>query len=191
MREKFNFKIYRCGFTLIELLITISIIAILSAISLAMLSEINQSGRDAKRVSDLKSVQSALEQYYADQGVYPIPGSTNDCPATEDGALRWGCPLKSPNGSKTYLNIVPTGEYSFIPFNTNVTPSVRCDDDSVSDSYTKCTTYCLFSQVENESTQCNPENRDDLPASCTTGNHSSVLCISRLPEDYNFILTPP
>lgn len=59
------------GFTLIELLISISIIAILSAIGLVTYSVVLKQGRDSKRQSDLRSIQSALEQYYAKQFSYP------------------------------------------------------------------------------------------------------------------------
>lgn len=59
------------GFTLIELLITITIIAILSAIALVSYTAFMKNSRDAKRQSDLKFIQSALEQYHADNFKYP------------------------------------------------------------------------------------------------------------------------
>ena len=52
------------GFTLIELLVVIAIIGILSSIVLASLNSARQKGRDARRVSDLKQLQLALELYY-------------------------------------------------------------------------------------------------------------------------------
>lgn len=61
----------RTGFTLIELLITITIIAILSAIALVSYSAFMKNSRDAKRQSDLKFIQTALEQYHADNFKYP------------------------------------------------------------------------------------------------------------------------
>jgi len=59
------------GFTLIELLVTLSIIVLLSAISLVALQGSRQSGRDARRKSDLESIRSALELYKSDCGDYP------------------------------------------------------------------------------------------------------------------------
>lgn len=61
----------KSGFTLIELLITITIIAILSAIALVSYTAFMKNSRDAKRQSDLKFIQSALEQYHADNFKYP------------------------------------------------------------------------------------------------------------------------
>src|SRR3990167_4452603 len=52
------------GFTLIELLVVIAIIGILSSIVLASLNSARQKGRDARRVSDIKQLQLALELYY-------------------------------------------------------------------------------------------------------------------------------
>jgi prepilin-type N-terminal cleavage/methylation domain-containing protein len=52
------------GFTLIELLVVIAIIGILSSVVLASLNSARQKGRDARRVSDLKQLQLALELFY-------------------------------------------------------------------------------------------------------------------------------
>ena len=59
------------GFTLVELLIAMTIVVILSAMGLSIYSSIQKGGRDAKRKSDLAVIQSALEQYHADQFYYP------------------------------------------------------------------------------------------------------------------------
>lgn len=53
------------GFTLLELLVVISIIGILVAIGAVAYSQAQQKGRDAKRVGDMKALQSAFEQYYS------------------------------------------------------------------------------------------------------------------------------
>lgn len=61
------------GFTLIELLVVIAIIGILASIVLASLNTARKKGRDARRISDMKQVQLALELYYdANGSQYPI-----------------------------------------------------------------------------------------------------------------------
>ncbi len=59
------------GFTLIELLVVIAIIGILSSVVLASLNSARQKSRDAKRVSDVKQLQLALELYFDSLGQYP------------------------------------------------------------------------------------------------------------------------
>lgn len=61
----------RKGFTLIEILIVVAIIAILASIVLVGLGPTQQSGRDARRLSDLHEIQNGLELYYSKCGFYP------------------------------------------------------------------------------------------------------------------------
>lgn len=56
------------GFTLIELLVVIAIIGILSSVVLASLNSARQKSRDAKRVSDIKQIQLALELFADSNG---------------------------------------------------------------------------------------------------------------------------
>ncbi|MCK9352501.1 MAG: type II secretion system protein [Candidatus Paceibacterota bacterium] len=64
------------GFTLIELLVVIAIIAILSTVVMAGLNSARLKGRDAKRLSDIKQVQAALELFYDSNGGYPVTSGT-------------------------------------------------------------------------------------------------------------------
>lgn len=62
------------GFTLIELLVVVAIIGLLSTLSIVALNSARAKSRDARRVADVKQIQTALELYYNDNGQYP--GST-------------------------------------------------------------------------------------------------------------------
>lgn len=52
------------GFTLIELLVVIAIIGMLSSVVLASLNTARESARDARRLADIKQLQTALELSY-------------------------------------------------------------------------------------------------------------------------------
>lgn len=80
------------GFTLIELLVVIAIIGILSSVVLASLNSARQKSRDARRVTDIKQLQLALELYY--------DSNSSKYPAVINGA---NSPLV-PN----YIAVVPT-----------------------------------------------------------------------------------
>lgn len=64
---------YRSGFTLIELLIVIGIIGTLASVTILAINPSKQlvAARDGERVSNAKQLQSALNQYLIDNGVYP------------------------------------------------------------------------------------------------------------------------
>ena len=64
-------KAKKQGFTIIELLVVIAIIGILSTLVVVALQSARQSARDAKRISDIKQMQLALELYYNTRGEYP------------------------------------------------------------------------------------------------------------------------
>jgi len=59
------------GFTLVELLVAVGIIGLLASISMVSFNGIRGKARDAKRISDIKEVQNALEIYYSSTGYYP------------------------------------------------------------------------------------------------------------------------
>lgn len=82
------------GFTLIELLVVIVIIGIIATLTTITLISVRVKARDARRISDLKQISSALELYMADNNAYPT-------------LITPGLALTSPDGSKTFMNKVP------------------------------------------------------------------------------------
>lgn len=56
---------------MIELLVVIAIIGILASVVLASLNKARKQGRDARRVSDIKQLQLALELYFDSGRRYP------------------------------------------------------------------------------------------------------------------------
>ena len=80
------------GFTLIELLIVIVILGILAAIVVFAVGGITDKGNKAACKSDLKSVETAVEAYKAQNSSYPpagygslVPSFLREQPPTDKG----------------------------------------------------------------------------------------------------------
>ena len=84
-------KTKKQGFTLIELLVVIAIIGILATLAVVALQNARQSARDAKRIADITQMQTALELFFNDHGMYPSSIGTSIA-----------------SGGLTYMSIVPT-----------------------------------------------------------------------------------
>lgn len=141
------------GFTLLELLIVISIIGILVAIGVASYASAQQKARDSRRKADMKAVQDAAEQYYADNnGVYPQ--TSGDFTATYMPGLF----PADPKGS-SYAN-----QYSY------TTGPAGCT--------TNCTTYCVCSDLEKGS----GGNADNMGSggSCHWASNGGNYCLTNL-----------
>ena len=124
------------GFTLIELLVVIAIIGLLSTLSVVALNSARAKSRDARRISDVQQIQSALEMYYNDANAYPATLGT------------------SVIGSSTYLTIVPSAPTPFdspdatsctATNNTYAYSAGLASNGMVDGTYTL--TYCLGSNT--------------------------------------------
>ncbi|MDP3836745.1 MAG: prepilin-type N-terminal cleavage/methylation domain-containing protein [bacterium] len=120
------------GFTLIELLVVIAIIGLLSTLSVLALNSARARARDAKRISDVKQIQTALEMYYNEAGQYPASVASG-------GQIATGSPLN------IYMKVVPTAP---IPVDGNCDGTMNTytyayvgTSGAASGSYTL--TYCL------------------------------------------------
>ena len=89
------------GFTLIELLVVIAIIGLLSTLAVVALNNARQKARDARRISDVKQIQTALELFYNDENGYPDG-------ATSGETVGAGTALTGPTSTVTYMSLIPT-----------------------------------------------------------------------------------
>jgi prepilin-type N-terminal cleavage/methylation domain-containing protein len=111
----------RRGFTLIEILVVVAIIGILASVVLVGLAPAQKRGRDARRLSDMKQIQTGLELYYNKCGYYPGGAQSGACGtfAKIDG---YGQLVASLKGSSIGINQMPVDpKYQYA---TNDTGSV-------------------------------------------------------------------
>ena len=66
-----NRRIFDNGFTIIELIVVIAIIATLTGIVMMNVSIYMTKARDAKRISDMKTIKTALSAYAASHNDFP------------------------------------------------------------------------------------------------------------------------
>ena len=132
------------GFTLIELLVVIAIIGMLSSVVMASLNTARQKGRDARRLTDLRAIQTALELYANDYNNYPAQG-----PATRVSDM-------NPSLAPTYIPVIPSdptraGTGSDYRYCRNAAGYVLL---TFPESKTYPSSYCSISNVSSTGTAC-------------------------------------
>jgi len=123
------------GFTLIELLIVVAIIGILAAIAVPNFLNAQMRAKIAHAVSDMRSLDTALEMYHMDKGHYPYwrdSGGTNINPVN-----RRLIPLTTPIA---YMSSVPQDPFVYGP------PGARMDN-------TQHEAYVTYDYIEADSEQ--------------------------------------
>lgn len=76
------FKKDHGAFTLIELMVVMAIIAILITLIIGAITVARRTTRDTQRRSNVQTIKTALEGYYAANKLYPDPDSTGTANAT-------------------------------------------------------------------------------------------------------------
>jgi len=104
------------GFTLIELLVVIAIIGLLSTLAVVSLNGARLKARDARRMSDLKQISTAIELFSSDQSTSAYPtngaacGGDDTVAATDNGSAidsLCGSGNAIKHGTNTYLASIP------------------------------------------------------------------------------------
>jgi type II secretion system protein G len=153
------------GFTLIELLVVIAIIGILASIVIASLDSSRKKGRDARRLSDVKQIQLALDLYYDQNGAFPSQiANSLTC-----GAGPCSANLTGPG----YLSTVPTDpsnnrDYDYVPY-------------SATGSTAPCISYHLGAAFETANHSELAKDKDE-PAQNGSGTQTFTLCTGGGPQ---------
>jgi general secretion pathway protein G len=128
------------GFTLIELLVVIAIIGLLSTLAVVSLNSARQKARDAKRVADVKQIQTALELYSQDQNGYPAVAA----PGQVLGAGTYACLGSGGFGAagcaNPYMGLIPAAP---TPVDTGCTGAQNSYTYTSTASTSYSLTFCL------------------------------------------------
>jgi prepilin-type N-terminal cleavage/methylation domain-containing protein len=149
----FNVFKKNLGFTLIEIIIAVTIVGVVFGVVISSAAAIQRSGRNTQRQSDLTALQSALQQYYADQHFYPQ--NPVDLTDLTELTSNLGNPIApAPSNPSIYLKNIPkeplvnTVPYIYKAFSDrglNDTPA--CSNEAGSPD--KCLFYILCAKMEN------------------------------------------
>lgn len=121
------------GFTLIEILVVIAIIGILASVALVGLGPVQKKGRDARRISDLRQIQTALELYFTKCGRYPASGFSNMVASLTAPDLSGECNSGGSIGVRTIPNDPRNADqfvYNYGSNGTSYVLSARMEDEA-------------------------------------------------------------
>jgi len=156
MATYFSFK-QSNGFTLLELMVIITLVAMLALSGFSSYSASQKSARDSRRKTDLETVRQALELYRsANSALYVnYTGNTQGSNALKTALTNNGC-------------------YGSACMNSTSYPSdPRSDQNYYYRSVSPNTTYCIYSLLEQPTTQ----DTATCPASgCVTVSCGTANC---------------
>src|SRR5271170_5409527 len=120
------------GFTIVELLIVIVVIGILALLVITTYSGIQAKARNAKRQSDIKSLQTQVEAFFSQNGYYPSRTDMNSSSwlATNMKSLDQNALIdpSNPTQSKTLVAAPVAKSYSYAPTQSDGATSCESAD---------------------------------------------------------------
>ena len=138
-------KVKQQGFTIVELLIVIVVIGILAALVITTYTGIQAKARNSERQTDINSLQTQFEAYFAEHGNYPTRTDVNDedWRADEMKSLDAGA-LKDPQGTPGLVEDAAAKVYAYDVTNSS---GASCEADEAT-----CAEYTLTATLEGGST---------------------------------------
>jgi|TARA_Y100000310_G_scaffold344455_1_gene457311 prepilin-type N-terminal cleavage/methylation domain-containing protein len=135
------------GFTLIELLVVIAIIGLLATFAAIALDSAREKSRDAKRVADVKNIQTALELFFNSNTSYPDLGASSSYTLGVDVDCLDGGGFDTSCSDPIYIGLVPddpqSPTYDFVyAAETGDEVPIACED------FGECVTYTIDFYLE-------------------------------------------
>lgn len=131
------------GFTLLEMLVVIGLIGVILSLGATSYSTTQKKARDSKRKSELRAIQSSLEQYYSICGFnYPVIGAGTGVPTigcTNPSTLIMPTAPRDPKSGVLYEMVSDGSTYSIcVPDPTGAAGPLEVEPS--------VTGYCLNNQ---------------------------------------------
>lgn len=145
-----SLKRKQAGFTIVELLIVIVVIGILAAIVITTFVGVQKRARDSERKTDLNSMSSQIEVYFADSGKYPTLANMNDggFRSTSLKGLKAEALADPSNAGVQSLTATVPGASSTTRQYSYVVGPAGCDNDPALGG--DCTSFTLEANLEND-----------------------------------------
>lgn len=149
-----SLKQKQSGFTIVELLIVIVIIGILAGLVITTFVGIQQRARNSERQTDINSVSSQLEGYFAKNSGYPTLDNLNDADWREANEIKMGDSdkaLADPSNADqaALVGTVASGSYAYVPSGTAANCVSPTDEDGESvGAANPCNKYVLTATYE-------------------------------------------
>src|SRR6266542_1989150 len=140
------------GFTLIELLVVSIIVGILATLVAMTFSGVQAKNRNAKRQSNVNSLQSQLETYYAEKTKYPSLAELNNASWRQQNLKQTPAfTITDPQWNSKITACTTAGKAVLA-----TTPAVKCysyqatttDGSACTDANVACTQYTITGTLE-------------------------------------------
>jgi general secretion pathway protein G len=150
-----SLKRKQTGFTIVELLIVIVVIGILAAIVITTFTGVQKKGRDADRKSDINSIYSQVEVYFAENSRYPSLAELNLASFRTDNMQGLSDDaLEDPSGGAgaTLLGAAPAANSSTYQYAYVVDDGAggACDNGAAGGA--DCISFSIVANLENDDT---------------------------------------
>src|SRR3989344_151464 len=137
------------GFTIVELLIVIVVIGILATLVITTFTGIQQKARNTKRQTDINTLHSQVEAYYAQKGRYPTLTNINT-PAFITANMKGLDPatLCDPKAGTTTCTLADNPAANTYAYHVRAADGTTACDNTTTD----CGNYVLTATLETSGT---------------------------------------
>ena len=131
------------GFTIVELLIVIVVIGILALLVITTYGGIQAKARNAKRASDVKSLQTQIEAFFSQNGYYPSRTDMNSSTwlSTNMKSLDQNALIDPSNATQSKTMVTAPAAKSYAYAVTDSSGNSCETDDTTCAKYTLTATY--------------------------------------------------